>query len=161
MSEYSKAYFKDIAERTKKNLEKYQGEYDTTQLINSTVGLIIIPKEKCYNKIEDSLITQSLLNQLRANVTCNTYPEDGEIIALKNIIKHIRNGIAHGNIYFEPENRKIKRVIVKDHRREYRNEPKGIYKPKAYFEINIDESDLREFMIQFAEAIIKNNIITE
>ena len=155
MSEYSKAYFKDIAERTKKNLEKYQGEYDTTQLINSTIGLIIIPKEKCYKKIKDSLVKQDLLDKLRTAITDNTYPEDGEIIALKDIIKHIRNGIAHGNIYFDAENGEIKRVIIEDHKKAY------LDKPKADFSINIDEADLRDFMIEFAEAIIKNNIIAE
>ena len=46
MSSYNYEHFvKDFSNRTLKNYEKYQGDNEVTQLINSMLGIIIIPYE--------------------------------------------------------------------------------------------------------------------
>lgn len=46
MSSYNyECFVKDFGDRTLKNYENYHGEYEVTQLINSMLGLIIVPYE--------------------------------------------------------------------------------------------------------------------
>lgn len=167
MSQYSKEFIKEIAERTKENLENYQGKYDVTHLINSAVGLIMIPHAKCYNKIENSFVSPKILEILRNSIRKNSYLEDGECIELRDLIKHIRNGIAHSNIHFNSGKSRGKTqiydILIKDHRKQYTYKDKATgekkTKPAADFEIILNISDLQEFMIEFSEAIISNIII--
>lgn len=156
MSEFSKEFVKDIANRTKQNLEVYNGEYDVTQLINSAVGLIMIPHQRYYAKIDNSFISATTLQKLRNSIEQNTYPEDGSVIELRDIVKHIRNGIAHSAIYFESENSQLIRVKIEDHRKKYTY--KNTTKPAADFKIILNISELRAFMIEFSDAIISNKL---
>ena len=64
------SFIKEFAKRTKANyLSLSAGPYEVTQLINSMVGLLIIPEQKAYEKICDSLIDQQLLNKMK-DPTC-------------------------------------------------------------------------------------------
>ena len=163
MSEYSKEFVKDVAKRTKENLKKYKGHYDTTQLLNSAVGLLIIPHANYYKKIENSFVSSKVLNIMRNAIQKNSYPEDKKPYELKDIVKHIRNGIAHSNLYFEAIDNELHTIQIKDHKNGYTktNKKTGSSKkvPAADFEIILSISNLREFMIEFADAIISMDTI--
>ena len=163
MSEYSKDYVIDIARRTNQNLKDYHGCYDVTQLINSAVGLLILPHANFYSNIANSFVSSNVLSALRKAIKNDTYPEDGdsEHIELRDIVKHIRNGIAHSKIFFEANNGELFEVQILDHRNPYpkKDTETGKWKtlPAADFEIVLSISTLRQFMIEFSEAIISSN----
>ena len=143
-------FIKDFAERTKANYQKHQkGPYEITQLINSMVGLLIIPEQRLYDKISDSLIDECLLNKLKAP-TClkqYTYPNR---LDLRQICRHLRNAIAHSNIEFEAIQPPIKTdpitiesIILKD--------TDGSH----FFEMKMSAALLVEFLFAFSDAVSK------
>lgn len=162
MSEYSKEFVKDIARRTNENLRNYHGAYDVTQLINSAIGLLIIPHEKYYARIDNSFISSHMLSDMRKSIRQNTYPEETKEIELRDIVKHIRNGIAHSRIYFDSNNGNLCDIQILDHRKPYTRMDKKTGKntviPAADFEIVLSVTILRQFMVEFSEAIISKDI---
>lgn len=149
-------FVKDFAIRTQKNYNALsEGPYEVTQLINSAVGLLIIPKEKFFAQIDDSIISSELLDRLKNCIVhrqdVEEYDEKGE---LKDIVKHIRNSIAHGCMEFNAEQdcktgktTSIDSVSFKDTNKKYKsNSPQ-------FFEIKIPISLLREFFFAFADAV--------
>lgn len=59
-------FIKDFALRTKENYRMVQkGSYEATQLINSTVELLIIPQQEQYDKIVDSIVSEELFRVCR------------------------------------------------------------------------------------------------
>ena len=105
MSEYAD-FPKDFLIRTKNNLENYLGEYEVTNLINSCLGLIIIPKQLLIQNLpaykftdEDKrygISKQNIKYEVKSNFN------------LQNVLRHIRNGLAHGGI----EQRSVKGEII-------------------------------------------------
>lgn len=64
-----KEFIRDYIERTKLNYERLKaGPYEVTQLINSAIGLLIIPEQKLYDKITNKMISKQLLNELIKSV---------------------------------------------------------------------------------------------
>ncbi len=91
-------FIKDFALRTKENYERLEsGPYEVTQLINSMLGLLIMPTETQYNNIVDNLIDPNLLLKLRSCVSKDTYPNETPP-SLQNICRHVRNATAHCHI---------------------------------------------------------------
>ena len=150
MSGYNIEYFlEDYAKRTMENLEiiehysstrwmNIQGEllkekkaYEVTQLINSLLGLVLIPMESL-KKENDGRITYK--NELRKKAPekydevmnllerCkderrigSTYSSDQKEIYVDRFVKHLRNAIAHEGIAFWPVNEgKIEKVFFYD-----------------------------------------------
>lgn len=148
-------FVKDFAERTKRNCEAMrEGPYEVTQLINSMVGLLVIPRTEIYQEITDKMISADLLNNVKKCVKRNTYKDEDN--DLKTIARHIRNGIAHSRMEFcaekEPQNGRplqIKTVVFKD---EYKNKDKKV---EYHFEIEIPIDTLRKFLYAFADAASK------
>ena len=60
--EYAKdnAFVKDFVLRTKENICRGSHPYEVTQLVNSLVGLLILPKERYYTNIQDNMIDSRL-----------------------------------------------------------------------------------------------------
>lgn len=130
MSGYNMEHFlKDFANRTIHNLQFIEERseqyslYEVTQLINSLLGLIIIPveaykktckindkilvqlSEKDYNTINNILNTCKLQNRLYSDYRKNRSEEQKERLNVSNFISHLRNAIAHGGnngIHFYP-----------------------------------------------------------
>ena len=64
-----KEVIRDYIERTKLNYERLKaGPYEVTQLINSAIGLLIIPEQKLYDKITNKMISKQLLNELIVHI---------------------------------------------------------------------------------------------
>lgn len=109
MSELEKDKEKDFFERTLYNLELYNNEYkkkqkiykyEVTMLLNSLLGLIIIPKEKT-----------SLLNKV--DISFLDYSG-----STKDFFRHMRNSISHGhfidNIQVDKSTKEIEKVTFID-----------------------------------------------
>ena len=106
----------DFARRTRCNLEalrecQSQGVevYEVTQLINSMLGLLVLPKERYYDSIP-----KIPLDQLREEgwpesvLNCNI----GSSKHLQELVCHLRHSIAHFNIKFTETGGKINGVVL-------------------------------------------------
>lgn len=95
-----KDYFvKDFYARTLKVLAGYDGEYDVAMLINSMVGLLVVPKERYFRskQVDESYVDSELLKQIRAVFKPNSD------IPLTQILRHLRNSVTHGNMEIKAE----------------------------------------------------------
>jgi hypothetical protein len=145
--------------RTKTNLEQYRGDYEVTQLINCMTGMLIIPKETYYNEISDNIIELELLNQLKSNVSQYTQSKP---LNLQYIVNKMRNAVSHGHIEFEAIKSyksglelEIISVKFKDELKKADMNNQKQYTNDLYdFEMSVDISLLRRFLIAFADAMI-------
>lgn len=152
----------EYIERTLKNLnyiELHRSKtYEVTQFINALVGLLILPKESTFNRIEDTDVPNSLLERIRNQITvcktgCKNNNQD-EAKNLQNIVKHLRNGICHWHIEFYGSN-DIEEIRIQD------------FIPKTNiqtFEGRFDVNLLREFILEFSTSMaqkIKNGNIAK
>ena len=101
---------RDFIIRTKENLVKIteQNGYEVTHLINSSIGLLIVPEQKFYNEINDTFVSDATLNEIKSCVTI------GNNISLKDLVRHLRNSISHSRIKFENDNERISKIIFED-----------------------------------------------
>ena len=89
-----KDYFvKDFYKRTLKVLCNTESEYDVALLINSMVGLLIVPKERYFRsmQVDEKYINKSILEQLRT-----TFKSDPNI-SFTQILRRLRNSVCHGD----------------------------------------------------------------
>lgn len=117
-----------------------QGSYEVTQLINSFVGLLILPKEKIFDGIDDSYVSDETLNQLKKYICCSKEEKN-----LKNIIRHLRNGVAHFNMKFSGSGR-IEEIEIKD---------------RENFKATFDIKFLKSFILEFAENVKTRSLNSE
>lgn len=113
--EYSeKAFVKDFVSRTKENIDHGNNPYEVTQLINSLIGLLILPKEKYYERISNRMVDKELLEKVEKCVIIK--PED-KALTLRYIIRRMRNAIAHFHIDFkiDANTREISEIIFSDY----------------------------------------------
>lgn len=144
----------DFAGRTLDNYQNYQGDYDVTQLINSMIGLLVFPKEMCFkkqqDKLNDTLISKNLLDSMQRCVVENK--ENGLDLGtanLRDIVRHMRNALAHGGFEantHDPKVETIKKITFTD---DYTRGP-----IHTVFKITVSIDLLREFLIEFAKAVI-------
>ena len=140
-----KEFIRDYIERTKLNYERLKaGPYEVTQLINSAIGLLIIPEQKLYDKITNKLISKQLLNELIVHIQINTYDKQPN---LKIIARHLRNSVAHARLELkaqeQPEFDKpllIESVIFRDEDGE------------KSFQIELPIETLEQFFYAFSDA---------
>ncbi len=142
-----KNFTKDFITRTKYNINHINTPYEVTQLINSMVGLLIIPEQKYFQQITDDMICESLLNEIRGAIVKNTYDPENTEISLRDITLHLRNGVAHFRMDFGGNsNNEIAQIIIKDHR-----SPR-LEKAAADFEIKLSVDLLKRYLFEFSEA---------
>ena len=109
-----------IAQRTRKNLEHIKCQVDrgneevyvVTQLVNSLLGLVVVPQQK-----KLAVRTQQLkLEKLRDDGWSEWNITKGKVKTqtLGCLIYHIRNATAHGRFRFsgEPDSRCLSQVIL-------------------------------------------------
>lgn len=147
----NKNFLKDFAERTKINYQNLnKGTYEVTQLINSMVGLLIIPEQKAYDRICDNLISAELLNKLKGSNCLKQYTYN-KSLDLKQICRHLRNAVSHSHLKFEStqaqtaaKTSEIELIIFTD---------KDRY--GHCFEMQLSIELLQEFLFEFSSAISK------
>ena len=153
-----------IVGRTRKNLVFMRNArkagadiHEVTHLLNSLLGLIVIPWER----LERNIFVENIekLEQEgwpRVQELENTYP--GETGCLEFLVNRLRNAIAHGCFRFEgaassfsPDSREPSevKVIMADRRKDRRN--KKTYKWQA----EINGEDLYRFCDKFIQHIEK------
>ena len=95
---------KDFAKRTKHNLKlieenKSRGEeaYEVTQLINSCLGLLVLPQQRYMNSIPKTPIDDLIKEGWVIPRVTGNFPQ---IEDLNQLIRYLRNAVAHFNITF-------------------------------------------------------------
>lgn len=141
-------FVKDFYIRTLHILNNYKGDYDVTLLINSMLGLLVVPKEKFWREMDDFQISNEI-SSLTNNIQENTYPGDQTI---KNIVKHLRNAVAHGKMTIFGEESNYPGAIAKINTIEFIDE-KNPYR----FVIRFTVEELKNFLIDFATNISENH----
>lgn len=109
MSGYNTEYFiSDFSERTQINYKKILNSrdpdrYEVTQLINSLLGLVVIPSEAYFRRaggIENKKLCREEIKKIDSIVAkCideKRYYCDYNVLNAIMFIKHIRNSVAHG-----------------------------------------------------------------
>ena len=97
-----KYFEKEFCKRTLEILKSYNGDYDVALLINSMVGLLIVPSEDFFrNNINKGTVLNriretSIFNQLEECIEKNTYRQ--ETISPFQLIKHMRNAVCHARM---------------------------------------------------------------
>lgn len=123
-------FVKDFSKRTQQNMDSYKGEYEVTQVINSLLGMVIIPKEAFYDEltirgVDDSNIIEQIriIDSIVAQCDHDNklYCSYKTKMDAKSFIRHIRNSVAHGGkegLYFFPiedeKEKQIKSIIFYD-----------------------------------------------
>lgn len=95
---------RDFAQRTKKNLKvieklKQNGEevYETTQLVNSCLGLLVFPQQRFIDRIPETPLEKLADEGWPIPHVTGQFRQDAN---LKDLIRYLRNAIAHFNIEF-------------------------------------------------------------
>lgn len=107
----------EFISRTEKNLRAIEklsqdGEsvYEVTQLINSLLGLLVYPREKFFDEIPE-ITRETMINQ--------GWPlpdeEISQIQNLRDLVKNMRNAVAHLNIDFIADNNEIVGIRFKNY----------------------------------------------
>jgi len=143
---------KDFADRTKKNLSaiERQHKYDatvfeTTQLVNSCLGLIVLPRERDIQRIPTKTLDE--LQKEGGPTPCIINPSD-KFCDLKDLIEYLRNAIAHFNIEFTHDD--YEEISgLKLWNQSNRNSPKER-------EAKLSVDNLRGFVEKFSEEIVQN-----
>lgn len=130
-------FVKDFYKRTLEILQKTETEYDVALLINSTVGLLTVPKERFFNNqaIDENLIDSELLGRMRSTFK----------LSLSQIVRHLRNSICHGNMEIIAEKSNIENGQAEIY--------SVVFKDKSGFSADVPVELLREFLISFATNV--------
>ena len=105
MSEF-KNQDNDFIKRTLEIVEKYNGSYEVTLAINCSIGLLIYPKEQLSNKIEYSIVEQSLLDRVKPL---------NQLLTAEDFIRHLRNSLTHGHFKIMSVGGVISEINFKDY----------------------------------------------
>lgn len=144
----------EFARRTRRNLEfvekaKGQGAevHVVTQLTVSLLGLVVFPKEKILlNEAKNKMIPDMRIENWPAWTILLDDPKK-PTRSLADILKHVRNAVAHGRLTFTSDSEHLEEVaiIVED---KYRRED-----TEAYWRAQIDGNDLRSFCLHFIDFV--------
>jgi hypothetical protein len=134
---------KDLPERTIDILEKYEGEYNVTLLINCLTALLILPREMFFDRIPDvdiqNLHGWGLKEEHAIKVRCDSCGYN-----LKDIVRNMRNALAHMSIdVTSNDERQIDKVKFKG--------------KQGKFELDIPVADLKTFVIKLARCVIERD----
>ena len=97
---------RDFTQRTLKNLELIENQklddpdaevYEVTQLINSLLGLVVLPQEAQFKKIPTTPLANLVRQGWAIPQTVVNHPKTPN---LRKLIYYLRNAVAHFNIKF-------------------------------------------------------------
>lgn len=143
-----KEFVADFVHRTKENISHGHHPNEITQLINSLIGLLVLPKERYYRNIRNDMIDRILLTHLRQGVDIPTAACNH---SLKYIVRRMRNAIAHFNIEckVDKHTRQIDHIVFKDF-------DDGNISKNPDFQITIRNDILERFVYEFSDAVSKS-----
>ena len=102
MSQYCKPLEKSFVCRTNKLIQEYNGEYDATMLLNCLLGLLMVPFEKNKALFKDenrTSVIRDMFNRLQVGGRYNDFGGDYSDF---EIIRFVRNAIAHFHVESVP-----------------------------------------------------------
>jgi hypothetical protein len=144
---------KEFASSTRANFKvieslKKRGNNDvckTTQLINSCLGLLILPQQEFYDKIPTTPLNELKENDWPIPKAVNGTPQAGN---LSQLFSFLRNAISHSHIKFITDNNnQVKMLNVWN---------ENLQKQKTW-DANLSIEDLFKLLNKFSELIIKNH----
>ena len=108
---------KDFAHRTRRNLEIIEQQkeagneaFEVTQLINSCLGLLVLPQQRFMHSIPKIPISELEQNGWVIPEVTGSFPQ---VRNLNELIRYLRNAIAHFNIEFlSNDENDIQSIIV-------------------------------------------------
>ena len=134
--------------RTQKNLivieclkEKGVKVYEVTQLLNSMLGLLIFPKERFFEKIQNKRWDMMVKEEWPLPSEDYSHVSD-----LKQLITNMRNAVAHCNIELIPEHGEIISI-------EFRDYPWGDNHKEPHWKEVYDVASLRKFVDMLLDHI--------
>ena len=142
----------EFISRTEKNLraieklsQKGESVYEVTQLINSLLGLLVYPKENFFEEIPE-ITRETMIKQ--------GWPlpdeEISQIQNLRELVKNMRNAVAHINIEFTTEKNEIEGIRFEN----YGTRDEGRKKPLWIGVYRLEH--LKKFVNMFLARISKN-----
>ena len=118
MADVSRNAAIEIARRTQRNLEYIKAEFDhtgedstvhvVTQLVNSLLGMMILPREQYLEVRNEATNLGGLISQGWPEWTVSK----GEAETLGQLVWHIRNAAAHGRITYSSDSRYLDQVTI-------------------------------------------------
>lgn len=152
----------DFIDRTRKIILQYNDyiknkdkseKYEITLMINSFVGLLILPHEEWFNQLPNDLISLSDwgIDVTHINKIKNKYDDKKSV---KAVVNHLRNSVSHYNfIAFENINEEISYIQFKD----YTDKSKTI----ETFDAKIPVENIIKFLDRFSQVMIDKMIINK
>ena len=129
---------RDFLRRTMMNVESYRGKYEVTNLINNCLGLIVIPNDHLIDTLPDYTFDPD--DNSFGITKDNIRYEHKKDYKLRNIVRHIRNGLSHGLIEQRSQNEEIAGLRIFD--RLNRRSPENFS-----LELSIHELELLAFSL--------------
>jgi hypothetical protein len=140
-----------FADHTRKNLRfiiearrNNQDVHPVTQTVNSMLGLLVFPQQKGFDNSIDSLPLTQLFSAgwPRVQVTQEEYPTR----TLGDLIKHMRNAVAHRLITFSSDSRDSTEVVITMSDRPSKRKP-------INWSAQVYANDLQEFSLKFIDLL--------
>ena len=141
-----KDFLPDLIKRSVNLVEEYQGDKEVTLLINCLLGLLVLPKEKCYDKIPETPLKD--LNDWGIRDThirhgrCDCCKRPFNTINLRQLVRRMRNSVAHMKIRVLDDGKHISEINFKD---------------KTLFEATVPVECLRTFVKKLTDFIINES----
>jgi hypothetical protein len=131
-----------IEHASRENLEGHARVHPVTQLANSLLGLVVFPWEREFAKHVQKLP----LSELAVHGWPVWTIEEGSCQTLGELVRHIRNAVAHGHLTFSsaPSIIDLVEIEVSDYR---------AAATKPYWRARISAADLRGFCLKFVDLL--------
>ena len=116
MSNYLQQEY-DFINRTKKIIKQYHAiqeneKYEVTLLLNSFVGLLILPQQYWYDHLPETSLNEKEWGISQEMIK---FIQKDEIINVKNVVRHLRNAISHYHFHaFGDDNKNISHIKFED-----------------------------------------------
>jgi hypothetical protein len=136
----------DFIKRTKKIVEEYQQDKEITLLINCMLGLLVFIKEQYPPKIPSDKYTDWGLT--KDSIKTCLKKKGVKSDKIKDVIRHLRNAVSHG--YFDVITERKNEIT----HIEFTDYPYGNKKMSENFLAKISMTDLKPFLLKFAQSIL-------
>jgi len=151
----------EFVERTKHLLECYKGDYEVSNTLNCTLGLVILPYETNRGFLSNVLL-EKLEQTLGIEIRYLRNIENNRISNCRELLRRIRNGLSHRHIIPKSTEGNVTGVTIWDYDRrscscnESRNDnEQTVYEKCAEVEFEFTCEGLKEFALFIADKYLE------